>query len=261
MKAHGVGKGGVEPGQCLIFVERHRTEIGQCRTAATLDDSAASNHHGFPRQHPVDPGEDRLAPGGELHLYELVARPASECRSDKARFDQRARLGGKGETVRRLGVIERLDAERIAGQDQASGARIVQCHGVHAAQLQSEVEPIAAVEMQRQLAIGLGREHDRPRARQFLAQLEVVVDFPIGDQRRTARLEQWLVAGIEIDDREPGLHHADIARAVAAVAVRAAMAQRGAHLAQRCRRRRRAVESHQPGDAAHPGVSRSKKAR
>ena len=161
----------------------------------------------------------------------------------------------------RLGIIERLDAERVAGEHQAPGARIVQCHGVHAAQMLGEVEAVAPVEMQWQLAIRLGRERQRPRAVQFLAQLDVVVDLGVGDQRRPTRLVKRLVAGRQIDDRQPRLHHADIAAAVLAVAVGAAMAQGSTHRPQRRRGRRRAVMGHQAGDAAHRGASRSKKQR
>ena len=216
----------------------------------------------------VSPGNTRLMPA------KIVSRPVvncicnsslrarrSSCRGNDAGLDQRPRLGGKRKAVRRLGVIERLDAERVAGEDQAAGRRIVQRHRVHAAQMPGEIEPVAAIEMQRQLAIRLGRERDRPRGTQIFAQFDVIVDLAIGDQRRAARLVKRLVAGRQIDDREPGLHHADIARAILAVAIGPAMAQRHAHRPQRRRRRRRAVARHQPGDAAHSGANRSNKLR
>ena len=116
MDAHAVGKGGVEPGQRLRLAERQRAVLGQGRMTAPLDDPALAHDHGFPRQYPADPGKDRFAPGGELHLQELVAGAAVECRGNQAGLDQRPRLGGKRKAVRRLGVIERLDAERVASR-------------------------------------------------------------------------------------------------------------------------------------------------
>ncbi len=68
VQAHAVGKGSIEPAQRLIFAGRNRAEIGQGRAAAALDDAPAPNHHRLARQYPVDPGKDRLAAGGELHL-------------------------------------------------------------------------------------------------------------------------------------------------------------------------------------------------
>ncbi len=69
--------------------------------------------------------------------------------------------------------------------------------------------PLRAIEMQRQLAVRCGGEDDAVHRR---AQLEVVVDLAVGDQRRAAGLEERLVAGDEIDDGEAPLHHRDVAR-------------------------------------------------
>ncbi len=124
-----------------------------------------------------------------------------------------------------------------------------------------EVEAIPAIQLQRRLAIRLGRKYGRPPAAELLAQLDVVVDFAIGDQRGTARLIERLVAGREVDDGEPGLHHPDIAGAVSAVTIRTAVAQRIAHGLQRSRRRGCPVMCHQPGDPAHQRVTLSKKWR
>ena len=207
----------------------------------------------------VSPGSTRLMPA------KIVSRPVVNCICSSSSRARRSSFGAtmpasinasgseaKAKPCARLGVIERLDAERVARQHQAARAGIVQRDRIHAAQMLGEVEPVAAIEMQRQLAIRLGRKRNRAgAAAQRLAQLDVIVDLGIGDQRRAAGLVERLVAGREIDDREPGLHHADIARAVVAVAVGAAMAQCRFHRPQRRRRRRRAVERHQPGDAAH----------
>ena len=104
--------------------------------AAALDDAALGDHHRLARQHALDAGEDRLAAGGELKLQQLVARLAAPARpATSAAGDQRLRLRGEGEALRRLDVIERLDAERIARQHEPPRRRIVQRDRIHAAQL------------------------------------------------------------------------------------------------------------------------------
>ena len=108
--------------------------------------------------------------------------------------------------------------------------------------------------MQRQLAIRLRRQSRRAGAAEAGAQFEIIVDFAVGDQRRATRFVERLVAGREIDDGEPGLHHPDVARSVSALAIGTPVAQGVRHCAQRRRRRGRAVICHQPGDPAHQRV-------
>ncbi len=165
----------------------------------------------------------------------------------------------KAKTARGLGVIERLDAEGIARQHQPARRRVVQRDRVHAAQVAGEIEAVAAIEMERQLAIGRRREHD---AGQRPAQLDVIVDLGIGDERRAAGLVQRLVAGREIDDGEPRLHHARHRRRGNA---RCRRARDGAAIASiacsvaACGRL--AVERHDAGDAAHQRRTRARTSR
>ncbi len=227
--AHALHERGVEPGQRLVLVERLGAALGQRGAAAALDHAALAHDHRLAGQYPVDAGKDRLSAGGELHLQQFVARRAHQRRRHQPSVDQRARLGGKGKGGRRLGVIERLDAERVARQDQPPSPRVVQGQRIHAAQMGGEIEPVPAIEVERQLAIRLRRKRGRAPAAQLVAQLDVVVDLAIADQRRPGGLVQRLVAGRQVDDGEPCLHHPDIAGAVAAVAVGAAMAQGHTH--------------------------------
>ncbi len=224
MEAHAFKQGSIEPCQSLVRVDRQRAAFGQRLASAALDDTPLAYHHGLSGKDSIYPGEDRLAAGGELHLHELVAHRADKPGHDDPGFDQCPGFGRERERARRLGIIERLDAERVAREYQPSRRRVVQCDGVHSAQMRGELEPVTAVQMQRQLAIRLGREDGcRLPAAELAAQLDVVVDLPVRDQRGAARLVKGLVAGREVDDGEPGLHHPHIARAISAVAVRAAV--------------------------------------
>ena len=119
-------------------------------------------------------------------------------------------------------------------------------------------DPAAAIEVQRRLAIRMGGEFDVGK---LFAQLEVVVDLSIGDQRRAARLQQRLVPGLEIDDGEPRLHHRDIAGNMRAVAVRAAVPQVLAEALDQRQVGHRPFFCHYAGDAAHYRVTRSKKSQ
>ena len=84
------------------------------------DDAAFLDHQALTRQHPRDAGERRLRAGRELHRQEIIARGRVKLRRDQAGGDQRLRLGGKSKALRRFGDVERLDAERIARQDQCA---------------------------------------------------------------------------------------------------------------------------------------------
>src|SRR5690606_6760774 len=125
-----------------------------------------------------------------------------------------------------LGVVERLDAERVAREDELSLLRVVERDRVHAAQGFGEAEAAEPPEKKRRLAIRARREAD---SRERLAELDMVVDLAVGDERGAARLVERLIARLEIDDREPLLDERDVAFRVAAGAVRAAMRERGPH--------------------------------
>ena len=136
--------------------------------------------------------------------------------------------------------------------------RIVQGDGVHAAQLVDEIQPVAAVEQQRRLAIRLRGELG---AAHLGAQLDVVVDLAVGDQRGPARLAQRLVAGGEIDDGQAIVDHPDIAAAILARPVGAAMGECRRQARQDVGRRTLAAARHHSRQAAHQAVTARKKSR
>ena len=133
MHEDAVGERRVEAPQRLLLVDRDSFARRQGVLAAALDDASLPHHDRLARQHPLDAGEDRVAAGGELHLQQLVARRRGELALDDAGLDQRLRFRGEGEVLRRLGVVERLDAKGIARQHQPPGCRVVQGDRVHAA--------------------------------------------------------------------------------------------------------------------------------
>ena len=178
----------------------------------------------------------------------IAERDRVELSPREARGEKRLRFRGEGDAVGPLDVVERLDPERVARQQQPAGARVVQRDRPHAAQRVGEGGAVAAIEEERRLAVRARRE-SRPGERG--AQLGVVVDLAIGDERGAVGLEQGLVARLQVDDREAVMRHRDVAGAIGAHAVRAAMGQRRAHGVDRALRRRLAAGGHHAGDAAH----------
>jgi hypothetical protein len=60
----------------------------------------------------------------------------------------------------------------------------------------------------------------------FVSKLQIIVDLAIGDERRSTRAVERLIAGLEVDDREPRLHQTETVAVIASNAVGATMAQR-----------------------------------
>ena len=115
--------------------------------------------------------------------------------------------------------------------------------------------------MERRLAVGMRGENG---GAVLIAQLNVVVDLGVGDQRRATRLVKRLIACLQVDDGETAVDHHHIANAIVADAIGATVGEGRAHGLHLRLIRRRAIPAHQPGDAAHyvvPLTIASKKPR
>jgi len=201
-----------------------------------------------PSAHAVDAGKDRLHAGGELDLQQLVARGGADGTRHDVGGQQRRAFGREGDACRRLRHIQRLDAERVARQRDGAAGAVVDGERIHAAQRAGEVGGIADKPLQRHLVVAVGGEmHLRHRC----AQLAVVVDLAVADEGGGTR-EQRLVAGHEVDDRQPVVHQRHAPDDGVAGAIRAAM---GDAAFQRAERRgvglRRIGRGDDAGDAAH----------
>ena len=244
----------LQPLQRLGLVPFARAFLRKRGALMTLDDLAVGDDDGLARQDALDAGENRVAPRRELQLQQFRLRAGIDRRRREAAGDQRLRLRGEGEAVLGLGIVERLDAEGVARQHEVTRFGIVQGERVHAAQLVDEIDAVAAVEVERRLPVGAGREVD---AVQLPAQLAVVVDPAVGDERSTARLDQRLGAAFEIDDRQAVVHEADIADEIVLAPVRPAMDQGLRHAREHGAVGPLAAGGHQSGNAAHGRFRRS----
>ncbi len=212
----------VEPGQRFRLADLLGRALRQGGDAGAVDHPAVGDPERLAGQQAADAGKDGVAAGGELQLQQLVARFRPQRPLHQPGGEQRLRLRREGQAVLQLGDIERLDAERVARQRQVVGAALVDGDRVHAAERLDIALAVAQPQMQRRLAVAAGGE---PHLGQCPAQLQVVVDLAVGDQRRRAR-EQRLVAAIQVDDGEAGVHQRHPADHGVASTVRPAMRER-----------------------------------
>ena len=122
---------------------------------------------------------------------------------------QRLGFGSEDEEAADDGVIERLDAEAVAGAEEAPAPVVPDREGEHAAQPVDAIGPVAVVCGKD--AFGVGIRAEPPAGRELGPQLPVIVDFAvIGDRGRPRRGHRLARRLAQIDDRqaavgEPGL--------------------------------------------------------
>ena len=146
-------------------------------------------------------------PGGQLaHLVDgtaLLGQPVIEHRGDqRARLDpqlgadgrdQRLELGGEHHAVAARQVVQRLDAERVPGQDQVAGALVDDGEREHAAEPAQRIRSPAPPRLEHHLGVGRGGEPDAAGG-QLGPQRPVVVQLAVVDDGQ-AVLAQRLIGG------------------------------------------------------------------
>ena len=142
----------------------------------------------------------------------LLGDPVIEHRGDeRARLDpqfraegrdDRLELGGEDDAVTALDVEEGLDAQRVAGEHQFAGRRVGDGEREHAAELVEGGRPPVPPAFKHDLGVR-GGDEGRARCLQLCAQLLVVVEFAVVDQRQAALAHRLVGRGGEVDDRQP----------------------------------------------------------
>ena len=242
----------VQAGQGSVLGDGFRPAVGQGEGAGAVQDVAVGDLQGLAGQHALDAGEDGFRPGGELHLQQLLPCGRAQGAADQAGGQQGLRLGREGQAAVDLRDVQRLDAKGVAGQRHAALGALVDGDGEHAAQGGRVAYAVAQPQVQRRLAVAAGGEAS---AGQGVAQLAVVVDLAVGDQRGRAGI-QGLVPASHVDDGQAGMDqrgaaHRGVAAAIGA-AVRQGTGERGEH---RRVGRRAAGRQDQADDAAHQACS------
>ncbi len=145
------------------------------------------------------------------------------------RFDFRS----EQKPLRRQFVVQRLDAQPVACDEERFRIAIPDGKSEHAAQVLYAICTVFFVEMDDGLGIAVRAIAVAARD-ELLAQREMVVDFAIKhDPQRAVFVRNRLMTARNIDNAEPP--HSDAHRAVGikAVVVGSAMADHAAHFAQR----------------------------
>ena len=198
--------------------------------------------------------EDRQRPRDRVEREEGLERVEVDLAAR-----QRAQLGGELEPARDDAVEQRLDPEAIAGEDEAAASGIPDRDREHAAQALRESRPVLLVEMDEHLGVAVGAEAVALRL-QLGAELPVVVELAVLDDDDAAVLvRDRLVAGLEVDDRQPAGGETDGAVDVDAARVGPAVDERRAHRLEPAPVRPRG--RHDSADPTHAAESRCRARR
>ena len=179
---------------------------------------------------------------GRGHVAERqirVERFVVELRIDQAGGEQALQFRSEQEEAVGACVVERLDAEPVAGEHRAAPASVPDRDRELAAQQPHEVGALALVQVRDHLGVAAARE-PMPLPLERAPQLDVVVQLPVLRRPHRARLVRHrLVAAGEIDDRKPAHPQRDPRCQMRAAIVRPAMSHQIGHpIEQRTRKRR-----------------------
>ena len=163
---------------------------------------------------------------GEVVLDGLVVEVAPQARMHQEGLQLR---GEEDRAVRQLRVVERLDAQAVAGQEQHPLPFVPEAEGEHAAEAIDAAFAPFLPGVDDHLGIAMRPEDVAFRLklpRQFLEVVDLAV---VDDDDRAILVEERLLAGGQIDDREPAVAEADARGDVEARIVGSAMAQAVVH--------------------------------
>ncbi len=164
------------------------------------------------------------------------------------RFDFRS----EQQPLRRQFVIQGLDAQPVARDEERFRIPIPDGEGEHAAQAPHTVLAVLFVEVNNRLGIAV-RAVAVPARDELLAQGEMVVDLAIKhDPQRAVFVRNRLMPARHIDNAEPAHADADRSVRIKALVVGPAMGNDAAHFAQsRGVRKRVPTEFKNSSDPAH----------
>jgi hypothetical protein len=184
MDAHAVRQCRIQPLDGVVHADLLRPTCRQGLPLPPFDDPTAADHNGFAGKDAFDAAENGLPARGELQLQQFLPLPVLHRRLDQARGDQCLWFRCEGEQIVTFDVVQRFNAERVAGQNEARFRRVVNRDCVHSPQVAGEIDPVAPVQPKRNFTIRLRPER---RVRHRPAQFHIVVDLAIRDQRGAAR--------------------------------------------------------------------------
>ena len=146
-------------------------------------------------------------------------------------------------------VVERLDAEPVAGEEELGLLAVGDREREHADEMVDDCRAPLLVAAQDHFGVGVVGDEPVALRLELAAQLLVVVDLAVEDEREVPVVgEERLVAGGDVDDGEPPHADREVRADVDAGAVGAAVHDRAQHPVEQL-----GVGAGEPGDAAHSG--------
>ena len=106
--------------------------------------------------------EDRQRRRHEAEREERLERVLVDLAGEPRLAHQRLQLGREGERVSGQPVVQRLDAEAVARQDQALSPRVPDRDREHPAEALGEARPVLLVEVRQDFGVALGAEASGP---------------------------------------------------------------------------------------------------
>jgi hypothetical protein len=228
--AHGVLQSGAHLDGLLSDGAADRLgRIGQAPPAPLRDPRSRRPRKKPARQQLAHPAEESLLAGDEARRQELREYVLVEQRLDRTGGQDRLDLRGEDQLVPGQRVIERLDPQPIAGQEEPAPLAVPQGEGEHPAQGLDATILVFLVEMKDRLVVAV-----RPVAMaplfQIRPELGVVVDLAVADNPDALVLVRHrLAAALGIHDRQSPMTQADRTLDEQSLPVRAAVTQRVPH--------------------------------
>ena len=173
--------------------------------------SVDGNPQGVSRRQLFQPAQDRAGSRHHTVQAQVVVQPGRiEAGVHPRGAQQRLRIRGKAEKARALRVVQRLDSQPVAGQEQLLRVHVPDGEGEHPGQLFDAGWPPLRVRLEDDLGVSPGTERVALRD-QLLAQLRIVVNGAVEDDRALrVGIEHRLVGFCrEVDDGQAPMTQAD----------------------------------------------------
>ena len=183
------------------LVHAHGRGIGRGMRPVALLPHGRIDHEHMARKELGDVLERRLRCGEVAEREIRVDRVVVESRLDQPAGEQGFQLGGEDDQVASDGVVERLDPEAVACEDEAPSRTVPDGDREHPAQSRGEARPVLLIEMRDDLRIATGL---KPMPGEVASDVEMVVELAVLDgPHRAVLVGKRLVASLDVDDRKP----------------------------------------------------------
>jgi hypothetical protein len=133
---------------------------------------------------------------GEVSVESVEGKPARDLGMDEDAFE----FGGEEQVSVAMGEVEGLDAEAVAGEDEALGGFCPKADGEHAAEAGETFDIPLEKSVEDGLGVAVGRK-GVAEGLEFAAEVEVVVDFSVEDDDGVSvGGVDGLVSGVEVEN-------------------------------------------------------------